>query len=79
MFLGCDPELVVVCVVPYLGHVFPVGDLSVGNGFFEVEDSLLSLSLITYICFLLIQSYHDRRHFGLADYGGKLGSGGVLT
>ena len=78
MLLGSVPQLIVVGVVPNLGHVLPVDNLAVGDGFLEVEDALLGLCLVTYICFLLIHADHNGGHFGFPNDGGESGSGRVL-
>lgn len=79
VLLGGVPQLVVVGVVPDLGHILPVDNLAVGDGLFEVEDALLGLCLIADICFLLIHADHDGGHFGFPNDGGESGTWGVLS
>ncbi len=43
VFVGCDAELVVECVVPDFLHVVPVGDYSVFDGVLEGKDATLGL------------------------------------
>jgi len=79
MLLGCNPQLVVVSIVPNLGHIFPVDNFPMRDGLLEVEDSLLGLGLITYICFLLIHTNHNGGHFGFSNNGSEFGPRGILS
>jgi hypothetical protein len=54
VFLGCDSEFVVECVVPDLLHVVPVGNDTVLNGVFEGKDTTLGLGFISDISYVLI-------------------------
>jgi len=69
VLFGCDAELIVKSVMPYLLHVIPIGDDAVLNWVLESQDTALALSFITDVTVLLVHANHDARHLWAADNG----------
>ena len=66
LFWG-DAKLAVEGVVPHFLHIVPVGDDSVLDGMFNLQNTAFLLSLITDVDFLLVESNHDTWYLGSAD------------
>jgi hypothetical protein len=78
LFRG-NTELVVEGVMPDLLHIVPVGDHTVFNGVFQLEDTSLGLSLITDEAVFGIHTDHDSGVLGSSNDGREDSSGSIIS
>jgi len=79
VLFGSDSQLIEEGMVPDSLHVVPVVNDTVLNGVLKVEDTSLSLSLITDVGLFVVHTDHDAGHLRSANDGGEAASWGIIT